>query len=66
MLMGMKTNNAIITVEQGSNQLFISGGLIFMKFHSMTSWCLFNRGTTFLQTVTDKFLFATFPVSVLN
>jgi len=23
-----------------------------MKFQSMTSWCLFNRGTTFSQTVT--------------
>ena len=31
-----------------------------MKFHSMTLSCLFNRGTTFSQTVTDKFLFATF------
>jgi len=27
---------------------------IFMKFHSMTSSCLFNRGTTFSQTVIDK------------
>ena len=26
-------------------------GAIFMKFHSMTSSCLFNRGTTFSQTV---------------
>jgi len=32
-----------------------------MKFHSMKSSCLFNRATTFLQTVTDKLLFATFP-----
>jgi len=39
-------------MHQGRNQLFISGGLIFMKFHSMTSSCLFNRGTTFSQTVT--------------
>jgi len=23
-----------------------------MKFHLMTSWCLFDRGTTFSQTVT--------------
>ena len=37
---------------QGRNQLFISGGAIFMKFHLMTSSCLFNRGTTFSQTVT--------------
>jgi len=34
---------------QGRNQLFIS---IFMKFHSMTSSYLSNRGTTFSQTVT--------------
>jgi len=27
----------------------------------MTSSCLFNRGTTFSQTVTDKVLFAAFP-----
>jgi len=27
-------------------------GAIFTKFHSMTSSCLFNRGTTFSQTVT--------------
>jgi len=32
-----------------------------MYFHSMTSSCLFNRGTTFSQTVTYKVLFATFP-----
>ena len=29
-----------------------SSSAIFMKFHSMTSSCLFNRGTTFSQTVT--------------
>jgi len=40
--------------------LFILGGAIFIKFHSMTSSCLFNRGTTFSQTVTDKVLFAIF------
>jgi len=33
----------------------------FMKIHSMTSSCLFNRGTTFSQTVADKVFFATFP-----
>jgi len=27
-----------------------------MKFHSLTSSCLLNRGTTFPQTVTDKAL----------
>jgi len=32
--------------------LHFGGGEIFMKFHSMTSSCLFNRGTTFSQTVT--------------
>jgi len=26
-----------------------------MNFHSMTSSCLFKRGTTFSQTVTDMF-----------
>jgi len=41
--------------QQGRNQLFISGGTIFMNFHSMTSSCLFNRGTTVSQTVTDTF-----------
>ena len=45
------------TGPQGRNQLFISGGgAIFMIFHSMTSSCLFKRGTTFSQTVTDMFL----------
>jgi len=32
-----------------------------MKFHSMTTSCIFNHVTTFSQTVTDKLLFATFP-----
>jgi len=41
-----------IVLVQGRNQLFISGGTIFMKFHSMTPSCLLNRGTTFSQTVT--------------
>ena len=45
---------------QGRNQL-ISGVAIFMKFNSITASCLFNRGTTFSQTVTDKVLFAAFP-----
>jgi len=30
-------------------------GAIFMKFHLMTSSCLFNRGATFLQTSQIKF-----------
>ena len=38
--------------DQGRNQLFISGGTIFINFHSMASSWLFNRGTTFSQTVT--------------
>jgi len=46
----MKLNR--FSVQQGRNQLFISGGAIFMKFHSMTSSCLFNRSATFSQTVT--------------
>jgi len=41
--------------------LHFGGGAIFMKFHSMTSSCLFNRGATCSQIVTDKVLFATFP-----
>ena len=44
-------------VTQGRNQLFISGGPIFIKFHSMTSLCLFNRGTTVSQTVTYNYVF---------
>jgi len=36
------------------------GGLNFMKFHWMASSCLFNRGGTFSQTVTNNVLFATF------
>ena len=39
--------------RQGRNQLFISGLGNFMNFQSMTSSCLFNRGTTSSQTVTD-------------
>jgi len=35
-------------------------GAVFMNFHLMTSSCLFIRGATFSQTVTDKVLFATF------
>ena len=31
------------------------GGAIFMKFHLMTSSCLFNRGTNFSQTSQIKF-----------
>jgi len=42
--------------------LHFGGGAIFTKFHSMPSSCLFNRGTIFSQTVTDKVLFAVFMI----
>jgi len=47
-------------MQLGSNQLLILGG-IFMKFHSMTSSCLFNRGTSFSQMVTYEVLFVAIP-----
>jgi len=47
--------------EAGAQPAFHFGGEIFNKFHSMTSSCFLNRGTTFSQTVTDKVLLATFP-----
>ena len=47
--------------SRGATSSSFRGGAIFMKFHSMTSSCLFNCGTTFSQTVTDIVLFATFP-----
>jgi len=31
-----------------------------MKVHSLASSSLFNRGATFLQTITDKVLYTTF------
>ena len=41
------------SVWQGAQPaLHFGGGGSFMKFHSMTSSCLFNRGTSFSQTVT--------------
>ena len=49
------TRNSLLIREvpdQGRNHLFISGGAIFMKFHSMMPSYLSNRGTTFSQTVT--------------
>jgi len=46
---------------RGTTSSSFQGGAIFMKFHSMTSSCLFNCDTIFSQTVTDKVLFATFP-----
>jgi len=38
--------------RDATSSSFRGGGAIFMKFHSMTSSCLFNRYTTFSQTVT--------------
>jgi len=49
--------NAWSSKPQGRNQLFISGG---GNFHELSS-CLFNRGTTFSQTVTDMLFSQTFP-----
>jgi len=46
------TKISTFTLRHGGNQLFISGEASFMKFHSMTSSFLFNRGITFSQTVT--------------
>ena len=37
---------------RGATSSSFRGGAIFTKFHSMTSSCLFNRGTTFSQTAT--------------
>jgi len=41
-----------VDVHTGAQPALHFGGAIFMKFHSMTSSCLFNRGTTLSQTVT--------------
>ena len=40
-------------VTGASSSSFRGGGAIFMNVHSMTLSCLFNRGTTSSQTVTD-------------
>ena len=41
------------TCTRGATSSSFWGRAIFMKFHSMTTLsCLFNRGTTFSQTVT--------------
>jgi len=40
--------------SKGATSSSFRGGGIFIKFHSMTSSCLFNRGTTFSQTVTQN------------
>jgi len=44
--------NTIQYSQPGAQPALHFGGTIFMKFHSMTSPCLFNRSTTFSQTVT--------------
>jgi len=41
--------------HRGAQPALHFGGGNFMNFHSMTSSCLFKRGTTFSQTVTDMF-----------
>jgi len=42
----------IIVGDRGATSSSFRGGGNFHKFHAMTSSCLFNRGTTFSQTVT--------------
>jgi len=48
-------------VIPGAQPALHFGGAIFTKFYSITFSCLFNRGTTFSQTVTHKVFFAMFP-----
>ena len=48
---GIRLGLYIIQLRGATSSSF-RGGAIFMKFHSMTSSCLFNRGATFSQTVT--------------
>jgi len=64
----LNATNALIEFEYEANTIGTRGatsclfrGEQFMKFHSMVSSCLYNRGTTFSQMVTDKDLFAAFP-----
>ena len=45
--------------------LHFGGGTIFMKFHSMTSSSLSNRGTTFSQTVTNIIMHFCPPESIV-
>jgi len=42
----------VVFPARGATSSSFRGGAIFMNFHSMTSSCLFNRCTTFSQTVT--------------
>jgi len=55
------SNVSLCSVSGVQPALHFGEGAIFMKFHSMTPSCLFNRGTTSSQTVTVKVLFAAFP-----
>ena len=41
--------------NRGATSSSFRRGATFMKFHSMTSSCLFNRGTNFSQTSQIKF-----------
>jgi len=46
------TSHVNVTLARAATRSSFRGGEMFMKFHSMTSSCLFNRGTTFSQAVT--------------
>jgi len=58
-MLRMYTNTAR-SIRSATSSSF-RGGSIFINFHSITSSCLFNGGTTSSQTVTDIVIFATFP-----
>jgi len=53
-----KNRNVSLPIRGATSSSF--RGANFHELYSMTSSCLFNRSTTFSQTVTDKVLFATF------
>jgi len=42
-------------MKPGAQPALHFGGAIFIKFHSMTSSCLFNRDTNFSQTSQIRF-----------
>jgi len=48
---------SIYRLSAGAQPALLFGGAIFMKFHSMTSSCLFNRGISFSQTSTYNNVF---------
>jgi len=54
MYQNVQTCTLEVNSRSGAQPALYFGGEIFMKFHSMTSSCLFNRGTTFSQTVTNN------------